>query len=82
MNKPYVSNHQFTVDELMSYSLSDHSDIICATYKSAVAEYDFEQSLSRIVALWQDRQFKLAKHIPEGLLIKNKGKINRVDVII
>ncbi|CAG5130198.1 unnamed protein product, partial [Candidula unifasciata] len=78
MNEPYVSNHQFTVAELMSYSLSDHADTIYATYKSAVAERDFEQGLSHIVGLWQNRQFKLAKHIPESILIKSKEPVRRI----
>ena len=70
MNEPYEPSHQFTVAELMSYNLSEHEALVHATYLSAVAEYDLEQRLHKITKFWQDRQFKLAKHIPDSMFTK------------
>ena len=76
MCEPYEPDHQFTVAELMSYQLSEHADLVHATYMSAIAEYDLEQRLGRITRFWQDRVFKLAKHIPDSMF---KGKTAKND---
>lgn len=70
MNEPYMGSGQFTVAELMSYNLCDNADLVHSVYLSAVAEYDLEQQMSRIKRLWQDKNFKLAKHIPDSMFIK------------
>ena len=82
MNEPYNAEHQFTVAELMSYNLSDHSDLVHATYMSAIAEYDLEQRLLKITKFWQDRQFKLAKHIPDSMFTKGKFSFRLMFIFI
>ncbi|XP_035825634.1 dynein heavy chain domain-containing protein 1 [Aplysia californica] len=74
LNEPFDPSHQFTVAELMSYNLSDHAELVTATYLSALAEYDLEQRLNRITKFWHDRQFKLAKHIPDSMFTKEPAK--------
>ncbi|XP_076466624.1 dynein heavy chain domain-containing protein 1-like isoform X2 [Babylonia areolata] len=74
MNEPYTESGQLTVAELMSYNLSDNADLVHSVYLSAVAEYDLEQQMSRIKRLWQDKNFKLAKHIPDSLFVKDPVK--------
>jgi histidinol phosphatase-like PHP family hydrolase len=75
MNEPYVNTAQFTVADLMAYSLTEHADLIHSVYLSAVAEYDLEQQMSKIRRLWQDKNFKLAKHIPDSMFVKGVGLI-------
>ncbi|GFR96312.1 dynein heavy chain domain-containing protein 1-like, partial [Elysia marginata] len=76
MSEPYEPDHQFTVAELMSYQLSEHADLVHATYMSAIAEYDLEQRLGRITRFWQDRVFKLAKHIPDSMFKEPSKRIS------
>ena len=72
MNEPYMGSSQFTVAELMSYNLTDNADLIHTVYLSAVAEYDLEQQLTGIKRIWQDKHFKLAKHIPDSMFVKGE----------
>lgn len=70
MNEPYMGNTQFTVAELMSYNLSENAELVHNVYLSAIAEYDLEQLMARIKSLWQDKNFKIAKHIPDSMFVK------------
>ncbi|XP_070211333.1 dynein heavy chain domain-containing protein 1-like isoform X3 [Littorina saxatilis] len=74
MNEPYLGSGQFTVAELMSYNLCDNADLVHNVYLSAVAEYDLEQQMSRIKRVWHDKNFKLAKHIPDSMFVKDPVK--------
>nr|KAG5709415.1 hypothetical protein BaRGS_029264 [Batillaria attramentaria] len=74
MNEPHIGSTTFTVAELMSFNLSDNADLVHRVYLSAVAEYDLEQQMSRIKRVWQDKNFKLAKHIPDSMFAKDPVK--------
>ncbi|XP_025095393.1 dynein heavy chain domain-containing protein 1-like isoform X2 [Pomacea canaliculata] len=74
MNEPYMGNTQFTVAELMSYNLSENAELVHNVYLSAIAEYDLEQLMARIKSLWQDKNFKIAKHIPDSMFVKDRAK--------
>ncbi|KAL8594105.1 hypothetical protein ACOMHN_000817 [Nucella lapillus] len=74
ISEPYVDSSQLTVADLMSFNLSDNADLVHSVYLSAVAEYDLEQQMGRIKRLWQDKNFKLAKHIPDSMFVKDPVK--------
>ena len=73
MGEPYDPEHQFTVEELLSYNLAAHASTINDVYAAAVAEYAIEQKLIKVKKLWEEREFKLAKHIPDSMY---KGEEN------
>ena len=67
MGETYDPEHEFTVEELLSYDLASHSTTILDVHAAAVAEYAIEQKLTKIKKLWEEREFKLAKHIPDSM---------------
>lgn len=76
MGEPYDAEHQFTVEELLAYNLGSHTQTINAIYSAAVAEFSIEQKLVKIRKLWTDKEFKLAKHIPDSVFKRGKWHPN------
>ncbi|KAH9487912.1 hypothetical protein Btru_067436 [Bulinus truncatus] len=74
MNVPYDPNSQLTVAELISYNLAEHADLINSIYLSALTENNVGSRLSNIISFWQEREFKLAKYIPDSLYNKEQPK--------
>lgn len=75
MNESYDPKREFTVADLLTYDLDEHAQLIHSIYLGAVAEYDLELKIGHLKKFWEEREFKLAKHIPDSLL-QSKGKIN------
>ena len=67
MGETYDPDHEFTVEELLAYNLGAHADVINSVYAAAVAEFAIEQKLIKIRKMWSEREFKLAKHIPDSV---------------
>ena len=67
MNESYDPKRQFTVADLLTYDLEDHAQLIGEIYLGAVAEYDLELKIGHLQKFWLEREFKLAKHIPDSL---------------
>ncbi|CAL1542050.1 unnamed protein product, partial [Lymnaea stagnalis] len=74
LNVPYDPSHQLTVEELILYNLAEHSDLIHTIYMGAVAENNVDQRLQNIISFWQERQFQLAKYIPDSMFTKEQTK--------
>ena len=74
MNESYDPKREFTVADLLTYDLEEHAQLIHSIYLGAVAEYDLELKIGYLKKFWEEREFKLAKHIPDSLL-QSKGKI-------
>jgi hypothetical protein len=73
MGEQYDPHWNFTVDDLLSYNLGQHSLLINTVYQGAVAEYDLEQKLNRVKKYWEEKQFKLAKHIPDSVYAQGES---------
>ncbi|ESP00380.1 hypothetical protein LOTGIDRAFT_173233 [Lottia gigantea] len=71
MNEPYDPSHSLTVDDLIVCNLTEHAELINSVYLSSLAEYDLELKLNKITANWEEKAFKLAKHIPDSLYAKD-----------
>ena len=76
MNETYDPKREFTVADLLTYDLEEHAQLIHSIYLGAVAEYDLELKIGHLKKFWEEREFKLAKHIPDSLL-QSKGKASR-----
>lgn len=76
MGEQFDPEHEFIVDELLSYNLGAHSRLINTVYSAAVAEFAIEQRLVKVQRLWEDMEFKLAKFIPESVLKRGEGVIS------
>ncbi|XP_071803571.1 dynein heavy chain domain-containing protein 1-like isoform X3 [Asterias amurensis] len=72
LGQVYESSHAYTVQELLSFDLSEHSLQINTICNGAAAEFALEQSLIKLRRLWEDKEFKLAKHIP---VVKEKKAV-------
>ncbi|XP_022079964.1 dynein heavy chain domain-containing protein 1-like [Acanthaster planci] len=64
LGQVYEPSHFYTVQELLSFNLSEHSLQINTICNGAAGEFALEQSLIKLRRLWEDKEFKLAKHIP------------------
>lgn len=64
MGQDYDPTWHFTVADLLSFNLGRYKDLIAAVCSGATAEYALEQQLERLIRGWQEKDFKLAKHIP------------------
>lgn len=64
MGQDYDPTWQFTVADLLSFNLGRYKDLIATVCSGATAEYALEQQLERLIRGWQEKDFKLAKHIP------------------
>ncbi len=67
LGEQYNPDHQFTVEELLGYDLMAHADTINSIYACAVAEYQIEQNLHKLQKTWTEKEFTLAKHLPDSL---------------
>ena len=64
MGQDYDPSWNFTVADLLSSNLGRYKDLITTICAGAAAEYALEQQLNRLIRAWQEKDFKLAKHIP------------------
>ncbi|XP_052798483.1 dynein heavy chain domain-containing protein 1-like isoform X5 [Mya arenaria] len=78
MNESYDPKKQFTVSDLLTYDLKDHEQLVNQIYLGAVAEYDLEQKIGHMKKFWLEREFKLAKHIPDSLLASKEIKLRQL----
>ncbi|XP_077979356.1 dynein heavy chain domain-containing protein 1-like [Glandiceps talaboti] len=60
----YQPGFSYTVADLLSFNLSEHSLLINTVCSGALAEFALEQSLSKLKKMWEEKEFQLAKHIP------------------
>ena len=67
MGEQYNSNQEFTVGELLSYNLHAHCQNIQRIFRTAQNENMIEEELAKLSKTWDDKSFKLAKHIPESI---------------
>lgn len=64
MGQDYDPSWEFTVANLLSFNLGRYKDLIATVCAGAAAEYALELQLNQLVRTWQEKDFKLAKHIP------------------
>ncbi|KAJ8313858.1 hypothetical protein KUTeg_008419 [Tegillarca granosa] len=67
MNESFDPDKFYTVADLLAYDLDGHSHLIHTIYLGAIAEYDLEINIAQVKKFWEERQFKLAKHIPDSI---------------
>ena len=67
MGEQLDPTHQFLVDELLSYNLNLHAAMITSVYQAALSEFAVEQQLVKLQHMWQEKEFKVAKHIPDSV---------------
>ncbi|XP_052095798.1 dynein heavy chain domain-containing protein 1-like isoform X11 [Mytilus californianus] len=76
MNESYDSDKQFTVCDLLTYDLEENDQLIHSIYLGAIAEYDLELKINQISKFWEEREFKLAKHIPDSVLSSKEPELS------
>ena len=64
MGQDYDPSWEFTVADLLSFNLGRYKDLISSICAGAAAEYALERQLNQLAWAWQEKDFKLAKHIP------------------
>ena len=64
MGQDYDPTWDFTVADLLSFHLGRYKDLISAICAGAAAEYALELQLNQLARGWEEKDFKLAKHIP------------------
>ena len=64
MGQDYDPAWEFTVANLLSFNLGRYKDLIATICAGAAAEYALELQLHHLARAWQEKDFKLAKHIP------------------
>ena len=64
IGQDYDPSWDFTVADLLSFNLGRYKDLIAAICAGAAAEYALERQLNQLVRAWEEKDFKLAKHIP------------------
>ena len=64
LGQDYDPSWDFTVADLLSFNLGRYKDLIAAICAGAAAEYALELQLNQLARAWQEKDFKLAKHIP------------------
>ncbi|XP_033127107.1 dynein heavy chain domain-containing protein 1-like isoform X2 [Anneissia japonica] len=67
LGQPYHAGQHFSVAELLSFNLSEHSLQVNTICNGAIAEFTLETKLKQIRKVWDEKEFKLAKHIPEKM---------------
>ena len=67
MGEPYDSSHQFVVEELLAYNLASNAAMIRSVHQAALSEFAVEQQLIKLQRMWQEKSFKVAKHIPDSV---------------
>lgn len=66
MGQMYKSEYKYTVQELCSYDLKKYEKQIDDIYEKALKEFHVENRLNKVLDLWIDRKFLLAKTIPKS----------------
>ena len=79
MSERYKPDKDFTVEDLLNYNLGKHCSLITTIYQTAQAEYAVEQKLAKLKKLWDERCFKLAKHICES--VYNTDKMGMIFIV-
>ena len=75
MGERYEPERDFTVAALLGYNLTSHTTLITTVHQAAQAEYVVEQKLAKLKKMWDERTFKLAKHICDSIYKEdNNGK--------
>ncbi|XP_069111192.1 dynein heavy chain domain-containing protein 1-like isoform X2 [Argopecten irradians] len=74
MNETYDNMKQYTVADLLAYDLEEHAQLIHNIYLGAIEEFDLEVKITQISKLWEEREFKLAKHIPDSVISSKDQK--------
>lgn len=64
MGQDYDPSWEFTVANLLSFNLGRYKDLITTVCAGAAAEYALELQLYHLARAWEEKDFKLAKHIP------------------
>src|SRR6218665_2301226 len=64
----YDPTYPYTVGDLMQLGLGSCGQMIDNVLSAAIAEEGVEQKLAAFHKLWIQKEFKLAKHLPESLL--------------
>ncbi|XP_074658718.1 dynein heavy chain domain-containing protein 1-like, partial [Tubulanus polymorphus] len=72
MGEQYDASVQFTVNELLSLNIVEHSQSINTVYQAALAEYELEMKICKLKKLWEGKEFKLAKHILDSVFAKGE----------
>jgi hypothetical protein len=67
MGEQYDPSYNFTVNELIELRLGSHRQFVDTVHAAAVAEHAIEVKLEKIQHLWDEKVFKLAKHIPDSM---------------
>ncbi|XP_071943742.1 dynein heavy chain domain-containing protein 1-like [Antedon mediterranea] len=74
LGQTYIPGQHFTVAELLSFNLSQHSLQVNTICNGALAEFTLETKLKQIRKVWDEKEFKLAKHIPEQMYSSQQNK--------
>ncbi|XP_033761502.1 dynein heavy chain 10, axonemal-like [Pecten maximus] len=74
MNETYDGMKQYTVADLLAYDLEEHAQLIHNIYLGAIEEFDLEVKITQISKMWEEREFKLAKHIPDSVTQRKRKK--------
>nr|XP_006818816.1 PREDICTED: uncharacterized protein LOC100376274 [Saccoglossus kowalevskii] len=64
MGQIYQPGYAYTVADLLSFNLNEHSMLINTICAGATAEFALEQTLNKLRKMWELKEFQLAKHIP------------------
>ena len=64
MGQEYDATMQFTVATLLSFNLAQYKDLISNICVGAAMEYALEIQLKAMIKFWQEKDFKMAQHIP------------------
>ena len=64
MGHDFDPSWEFTVADLLTFNLGRYKDLIATVCAGATAEYALEFQLNQLTKAWQEKDFKLAKHIP------------------
>jgi len=58
----YNPSHSYSVSDLISFGLKEHSQLIMSICDSAAAEYALESHLKKLIKRWEEEEFKLMKY--------------------
>lgn len=63
----YDPKRELLLNELLDYQLDEQEQFIDQVCQNALAEYDLELQITQLAKFWSEREFKLAKHIPDSI---------------
>ncbi|XP_013418883.1 dynein heavy chain domain-containing protein 1-like [Lingula anatina] len=75
IGEEYEPGWNVTVAELLDLNLGEHSLLINTIYTGAKSEFALEQKLVKLRKLWQEKNLKLAKHIPDSVYDKDTAGV-------